>query len=102
MCSWLSKGKEKELPTKPLILVGTYSIGKERLVKAIAHAVNSRIYCDTRKASILRCQADPELAALLTSDPNDSIVHLVPLATISTDRLKIYPQAGRKSDNHCH
>lgn len=59
-------------------------------VLAIAHAVNSKIYCDPRKSAILRCQADPELDALLTSDPEDSVVHLVPLATISTDRLKIY------------
>lgn len=59
-------------------------------VKAIAHAVNTKIYCDTRKAAILRCQDDPELNDLLTSDPKDSFVHLVPLAAISTDRLKIY------------
>ncbi|KAF9525372.1 DNA repair metallo-beta-lactamase-domain-containing protein [Crepidotus variabilis] len=93
MLSWLApvkgKGKDKQ-QLKPLIVVGTYSIGKERIVKAIAHAINSKIYCDARKAAILRCQADPELDELLTNDPKESVVHLVPLATIATDRLKIY------------
>jgi hypothetical protein len=68
----------------------TYSIGKERIVKGefavqlwlleskasdpsltagVARALNSKIYCDARKRSILLCEADPELHALLTSDP---------------------------------
>lgn len=86
----------------------TYSIGKERIAKgvhvlfsitlgwpmtcviAIAKSLNSKIYCDARKAAILRCQADQELDALLTSDPIEGFVHLVPLGTITTDRLKIY------------
>ncbi|KAG6821224.1 hypothetical protein H0H93_004046 [Arthromyces matolae] len=75
---------------KLLIIVGTYSIGKERIVKAIAHALNSKVYCDARKTAILRCQADAELDALLTSDPFEATVHLVPLGTITSDRLKVY------------
>ncbi|KAG6833247.1 hypothetical protein H0H87_009868 [Tephrocybe sp. NHM501043] len=75
---------------KMLIVVGTYSIGKERIVKAIAHALNSKVYCDARKAAILRCQADAELDVLLTSDPLDATVHLVPLGTITSDKLKVY------------
>ena len=59
---------------------------------AIAHAVNSKIYCDVRKTAILRCEADPELDVLLTSDPKESFVHLIPLQTISTDCLKTYLQ----------
>ncbi|KAH9008835.1 DRMBL-domain-containing protein [Lactarius hengduanensis] len=53
----------------------TYSIGKERIVKglihtwAIAKALDSKIYCDQRKAAILRCQSDPELHRMLTADP---------------------------------
>jgi DNA cross-link repair 1A protein len=47
----------------------TYSIGKERIVKAVARAVGSKIYCDARKRGILMCQADEELHSMLTSDP---------------------------------
>lgn len=57
---------------------------------AIANALRSKIYCDARKTAILRCQADQELDALLTSDPMEGFVHLVPLSTITTDHLKIY------------
>ena len=89
-------------------MTSTYSIGKERIVKgearnhvcdeisnlrwytAIAHALDSKIYCDARKTAILKCQEDPELNALLTSNPRDAIVHLVPLSTIATDHLKVY------------
>ncbi|KAJ7682653.1 DNA cross-link repair protein pso2/snm1 [Mycena polygramma] len=63
------KGKQKARPERILMVVGTYSVGKERIVKAVAQAVNSKIYCDSRKAGILRCQPDPELHALLTADP---------------------------------
>ncbi|PPQ62878.1 hypothetical protein CVT24_006276 [Panaeolus cyanescens] len=94
MISWLlpsTKGKEKEQPLgKPLVVVGTYSIGKERIVKAIARSLNSKVYCDSRKAAILRCQVDCDLDKLLTSDPKEASVHLVPLNTINIDQLKIY------------
>ncbi|KAI0794502.1 hypothetical protein C8Q74DRAFT_1249143 [Fomes fomentarius] len=88
------KGKEKEKasasPDKVLVVVGTYSIGKERIVKAIAKALGTKVYCDSRKAAILRCEADSELDALLTKDPLAGGVHLVPLAVIASDRLKAY------------
>ncbi|KAH9975691.1 DRMBL-domain-containing protein [Lactifluus volemus] len=57
----------------------TYSIGKERIAKAIAKALNTKIYCDSRKAAILRCQSDPELHGMLSADPFSANVHLVPL-----------------------
>lgn len=68
----------------------TYSIGKERIVKAIAKALDSKIYCDARKTALLRCEDDRELESMLTSRPLEATVHLVPLGTIATDRLKIY------------
>ncbi|KAH9172975.1 DNA repair metallo-beta-lactamase-domain-containing protein [Lactarius sanguifluus] len=71
-----------------LILVGTYSIGKERIVKAIAKALDSKIYCDQRKAAILRCQSDPELHRMLTADPFSANVHILPLNVATSDRLK--------------
>lgn len=57
---------------------------------AIANALRTKIYCDSRKAAILRCQSDPELHALLTTDPLAALVHLVPLGTIASDKLKAY------------
>jgi len=73
-----------------LVAIGTYSIGKERIVKAIAHALGSKIYCDTRKRGLLLAQADPSLHALLTSDPYTCQVHLLPLQNISIERMTEY------------
>ncbi|THU92728.1 DRMBL-domain-containing protein [Dendrothele bispora CBS 962.96] len=95
MTSWIttsreSKEKEKAKPGRILMVVGTYSIGKERIVKAIAKALHTKVYCDARKAAILRCQSDPELHAMLTKDPLDANVHLVPLGVVTSDKLKPY------------
>jgi len=85
-----NKASAKKKEGKILIVVGTYSIGKERIVKAIAKALDTNVYCDSRKAAILRCQSDPELHALLTTDPFSAGVHLVPLGIITPDKLKAY------------
>ncbi|KDQ61363.1 hypothetical protein JAAARDRAFT_123037 [Jaapia argillacea MUCL 33604] len=95
MSGWFTrkeKPKDEKEPAneKVLVVVGTYSIGKERIVKAIASALKTKVYCDARKAAILRCQDDTELHALLTTDPFEAGVHVVPLAVITSDRLKTY------------
>lgn len=116
-----------EVKPKPkgrtLVVMGTYSIGKERIVKgrlesacgtdvlAVAKALGSTIYCDPRKKGILLCETDPELHAMLSSDPIEvggrfsqtgwapivicladcqSQVHLLPLGNIQLDRLQEY------------
>ncbi|PCH36378.1 DRMBL-domain-containing protein [Wolfiporia cocos MD-104 SS10] len=95
MDSWLTTSEKPAVSKESkqdrvLVVIGTYSIGKERIVKAIARILQTKIYCDQRKAAILRCQADPELEALLTKDPLEGGVHLVPLGVIASDRLKEY------------
>ncbi|KAJ2915479.1 hypothetical protein MD484_g4933, partial [Candolleomyces efflorescens] len=96
--SWLNRGtknsdsgpeKVKD-PPKTLFVIGTYSIGKERIVKAVAKALNTKVFCDKRKASILKCQQDPELHSLLTSNPLDASVHVLPLGMITSDKLPDY------------
>ena len=67
------------------------------VLSAIAKALDSKIYCDNRKAAILRCQSDPELHDMLTSDPLDAIVHLVPLSVIASDKLKVYLERWKGS-----
>ncbi|KAF7308326.1 DNA cross-link repair protein PSO2/SNM1 [Mycena chlorophos] len=93
MDQWITspaKGKQKASPERILMVVGTYSVGKERIVKAVAQAINSKIYCDARKMGILRCQSDPDLHALLTDDPLAADVHILPLGKISVDKLHAY------------
>lgn len=107
MKGWLSKAKKEEeeddksaialadaKPAKPaerlLVMVGTYSIGKERIVKGIARAINAKIYCDQRKKEIFACQADPELMAMVTDDPLEGQIHVTWLGQIKVDILSDY------------
>ncbi|KAI6024410.1 DRMBL-domain-containing protein [Pisolithus marmoratus] len=77
---------------RTLIVIGTYSVGKERIVKAVAQALQTKVYCDPRKAAILRCQNDQQLDDLITSDPLEGGVHLLPLGLVAADKLKSYVQ----------
>ncbi|GAA5821896.1 hypothetical protein JCM3770_002650 [Rhodotorula araucariae] len=73
-----------------LVLVGTYSIGKERIVKAIAHALSTQIYCDARKRDLFLAQDDPDLHALLTDDPLAAQVHVGGLRDITREAMSDY------------
>ncbi|KAK6908877.1 hypothetical protein I203_102882 [Kwoniella mangroviensis CBS 8507] len=102
MAGWLVKKEDGDVKeelkdihdVKPkgrtLVVMGTYSIGKERIVKAVAKALGTTIYCDPRKKGILLCQTDPELHAMLSTDPISSQVHLLPLGNIQLDRMQPY------------
>jgi DNA cross-link repair 1A protein len=73
-----------------LVVVGTYSIGKERICMGIAKALNSKIYAPTSKQRICRALEDSELDALLTNDPREAQVHMTPLFEIRADTLDDY------------
>ncbi|RYP62403.1 hypothetical protein DL771_009738 [Monosporascus sp. 5C6A] len=73
-----------------LVVCGTYSIGKERICKAIAQALGTKIFASPAKERIVRQLGDPELAALLTSDPREAQVHMQALAEIRAETLQDY------------
>ncbi|KAH8910456.1 DRMBL-domain-containing protein [Coniochaeta sp. PMI_546] len=73
-----------------LIICGTYSIGKERICKAIAQALGTRIFASPQKARIIAQLGDPELTALLTSDPHEAQVHMQMLMEIRAETLADY------------
>ncbi|KAL1603893.1 DNA cross-link repair protein PSO2/SNM1 [Paraconiothyrium brasiliense] len=75
---------------KLLVVVGTYSIGKERICIGIAKALGSKIYAPASKQRICRALEDPELEALLTSDPRQAQVHMTPLFEIRAETLDDY------------
>lgn len=74
-------------PRRRLILVGSYLIGKERLALAIARQLGGRIYCSPRKRTILDCLRWPALAELLTDEPEEAIVHLVPMGDLEAEAI---------------
>ncbi|OIW35610.1 DRMBL-domain-containing protein [Coniochaeta ligniaria NRRL 30616] len=77
-------------PPRLLIICGTYSIGKERICKAIAQALGTRIFAPPQKARIIAQLGDPDLTALLTSDPYEAQVHMQMLMEIRAETLADY------------
>lgn len=75
-----------------LVVFGTYTIGKERIVKAAARALNTLVWCEPRKRGFFECQAslDPELQTLIGDDPLKCGIHVRPLQDITSDRLLEY------------
>lgn len=83
MSAWISKDlseadrqakeeRERVKGDKTLVVVGTYSIGKERIVKGIALALRTKIYCDARKRALIFDQTDdPELLEMITANPKE-------------------------------
>ncbi|KAJ5157882.1 DNA cross-link repair protein pso2/snm1 [Penicillium canariense] len=73
-----------------LVVIGTYSIGKERICLGIARALGSKIFATPQKQRVCACLEDPELSALLTSDPREAQVHMQTLFEIRADTLADY------------
>ncbi|KAK0656845.1 DNA repair metallo-beta-lactamase-domain-containing protein [Cercophora newfieldiana] len=73
-----------------LVVCGTYSIGKERICKAIALALRTKIFASPSKIRICNQLDDPELAALMTSDPREAQVHMQMLMEIRAETLAEY------------
>jgi DNA cross-link repair 1A protein len=98
MVNFVRKDSNTDNPSEPkspergrlLVVVGTYSIGKERICTGIAKALNSKIYAPPNKQRICKTLEDPELDALLTIDPRAAQVHMTPLFEIRAETLDDY------------
>ncbi|KAI8635139.1 DRMBL-domain-containing protein [Xylariaceae sp. FL1651] len=73
-----------------LVICGTYSIGKERICKAIAQALNTKIFASASKIKICSQLGDPELTAMMTSNPYEAQVHMQMLMEIRAETLQDY------------
>jgi len=78
MTNWIKQPFTSENPTKGklLVVVGTYSIGKERIVIGIAKALGTKIYASAGKRRICGCLEDEELMDMITDDPKEGQVHM--------------------------
>ncbi|EXJ56761.1 hypothetical protein A1O7_07105 [Cladophialophora yegresii CBS 114405] len=89
--SGLEQTEKKPKPRgRLLVVIGTYSIGKERICLGIAKALGSKIYAPPAKMRICKCLEDPELNALLTDNPLEAQVHMTPLMEIRAETLHDY------------
>ncbi|KAK8089155.1 hypothetical protein PG997_004116 [Apiospora hydei] len=73
-----------------LVICGTYSIGKERICKAIAQALDTKIFASASKIKIIKQLGDPELTTLLTTNPREAQVHMQMLMEIRAETLQEY------------
>ena len=78
MTNWIKQPFASENATKGklLVVVGTYSIGKERIVIGIAKALGTKIYASAGKRRICGCLEDKELMDMITDDPKEGQVHM--------------------------
>ncbi|KAM3159377.1 hypothetical protein ABEW05_000135 [Botrytis cinerea] len=84
-----SKSKEKARG-RLLVVCGTYSIGKERIVLGIARALDCKIYATPGKMRICAALEDPELTSRLTSDPREAQIHMQMLMDLRPETLQDY------------
>jgi len=73
-----------------LVLVGTYLIGKEKVFLGIANYLKSKIYASSKKKKILECLDDKNISMLLTSNPDESCVHVLNMAQLGIDSVNNY------------
>lgn len=73
-----------------LIVIGTYSIGKERICLGIARALDCKIYAPPSKQRICAALEDPELMSRLTNDPYEAQIHMQMLMEIRAETLADY------------
>lgn len=83
-----------------LVVCGTYSIGKERICKAVALALGTKIFASPAKIRICSQLGDPELTALMTNNPQEAQVHMQMLMELRAETLAEYldhyrPHFGR-------
>ncbi|KAJ8025362.1 DNA cross-link repair 1A protein [Holothuria leucospilota] len=75
---------------KTLILCGTYTIGKEKVFKAISDALGCNICVESDKKRILSCYNDDQLMKKLVTDKKASRLHVVGMAKLNLKRLALY------------
>ncbi|RJE19525.1 repair protein PSO2 SNM1 [Aspergillus sclerotialis] len=84
----------KTEPERPrgrlLVVIGTYSIGKERICLAIARALQCKIYATAAKKRVCECLEDAELLSLLTDDPLEAQIHMQTMFEIRAETLGDY------------
>ena len=83
IANWVKAPFQSDKPRgRLLVVVGTYSIGKERIVVGIAKALRTKIYASSGKRRICACLEDQELIGMITDDPKEGQVHMTSLGEI--------------------
>ncbi|KAJ2106432.1 repair protein PSO2 SNM1 [Coemansia sp. S142-1] len=81
---------------RTLFVVGTYTIGKEKLFVEIARRLQAKIYMTPEKRKLLDCLESPGLTELLTDDMYEAQVHAVSMNVVNMRGMTEYLQAVRQ------
>ncbi|KAH7276673.1 hypothetical protein KP509_39G017300 [Ceratopteris richardii] len=74
-----------------LFLIGTYTVGKERIFFEVAKALQQKIYCSATKLRLLQCMNFPnEDMKWLTTNDQEAAIHIVPLWSIASFKRMSY------------
>ncbi|KAI7905385.1 beta-lactamase-like protein [Cokeromyces recurvatus] len=82
--------KSSDKKGRLLVVVGTYTLGKEHIFIEIAKALNSKIFVTDEKRKILNCFKDRQLDEMLTDQIKEAQVHVIPLWHIVPKNLEAY------------
>lgn len=74
--------KCKTTGVKPLILVGAYTIGKEKVWLSIAQALNFKVFIDEKRMETVRCINDSSIFEVVVQSPIKANIHVLPLGNI--------------------
>lgn len=72
-----------------LFLVGSYTIGKERILEEIVRVLpDERVYVSMQKLELWRlCELSAALMSRVTTQPTEARVHVVPMGLLRFDRM---------------
>ncbi|KAI8592356.1 beta-lactamase-like protein [Geranomyces variabilis] len=87
LSQWIGLTKLKQM--RPLVLVGSYTIGKEKMFVSVAKNLGSGIFVETTKRRVLEQLEDPALLEMLTEDPH-AAVHVVKMNALKVTDLGPY------------
>jgi DNA cross-link repair 1A protein len=80
-----------------LVLIGTYTIGKEKFFLSLASIFECKIFVNKSKMQILKClDLEARLLKLFTCNEDEANVHIVPLWSLNVQKLEALLQQHRR------
>lgn len=95
------RGGNKSMASEFLIVVGTYSIGKEKLALGIANALNTNILCTKERYNTMKLYDWDELSSKIKTEEQgemDCGVHLLPMS--KTRKSQMVPYLKKYSNKY--
>lgn len=68
---------------KPLIVCGTYKVGKEMVWIRLAQELGFKVWMDDERRRVVDCMQNADITDLVTRRATDASIHLLPLMNVS-------------------